>query len=61
MERSYILNTDTGEVVFEGTKQECREMMDELVAHYTQGECWQWLDENGNHFYDLGTVYMFND
>ena len=51
----------TRRVAFEGTYQECWDWMMSQADDYNGGKIYRtWKDEDGDTYYDVGRVYIFN-
>lgn len=62
--KKYNVYTTDKEIAFTGSKRQCREWLTIQCEIMIEGQpvCWQWVDEEGNHFYDVGkNTYIFND
>ncbi len=57
-----VYNAYDRRVVFEGTYQECLDwMFSQADTLSNGGKIYRtWTDENGDTFYDVGRVYIFN-
>ena len=56
-----VYNAWTREVVFQGTNQECWDWMMAQADGWDDRKIFRtWKDQNGDTFYDVGRVYIFN-